>query len=50
MKFASSLRKESKPMIIAENKDDTANGEKNYKIIKEKFKEYLVIPCSLILN
>ena len=46
MKFASALRKESKPMIIAANKVDTENGEKNYKKIKEKFKEYLVIPCS----
>jgi ribosome-binding ATPase len=46
MKFASALRKESKPMIIAANKVDMENGEKNYKIIKEKFKDYLVIPCS----
>lgn len=46
MKFASALRKESKPMIIAANKVDTENGEKNYKIIKERFKDYLVIPCS----
>jgi len=46
MKFASELRKESKPMIIAANKVDMEKGEENYKIIKEKFKEYLVIPCS----
>jgi len=46
MKFASALRKESKPMIIAANKVDMENGEKNYKKIKEKFKDYLVIPCS----
>ncbi len=46
MKFASALRKESKPMIIAANKVDTENGEKNYKKIKEKFKDYLVVPCS----
>jgi hypothetical protein len=46
MKFASALRKESKPMIIAANKVDTENGEANYKKIKEKFKEYLIIPCS----
>jgi ribosome-binding ATPase YchF (GTP1/OBG family) len=46
MKFASELRKESKPMIIAANKVDMKNGEENYKNIKEKFKEYLVIPCS----
>ncbi len=46
MKFASALRKESKPMIIAANKVDMENGEKNYKKIKDKFKDYLVIPCS----
>ena len=46
MKFATELRKESKPIIIAANKIDMENGEKNYKKIKEKFKEYLVIPCS----
>jgi ribosome-binding ATPase len=46
MKFASALRKESKPMIIAANKVDTKDGEKNYNKIKEKFKDYLVISCS----
>jgi len=46
MKFASELRKESKPMIIAANKVDMKNGEKNYKLIKEQYKDYLVIPCS----
>jgi len=46
MAFSSALRKESKPMIIAANKIDLENGEKNYKKIKEKFKDYLVIPCS----
>jgi hypothetical protein len=44
--FASELRKESKPMIIAANKVDMENGEENYKIIKEKYKDYLVMPCS----
>jgi ribosome-binding ATPase len=46
LNFAAELRKESKPMIIAANKVDMENGEKNYKNLKEKFKEYLVIPCS----
>jgi hypothetical protein len=44
--FAAELRKESKPMIIAANKVDMENGEKNYKLIKERYKDYLVIPCS----
>jgi ribosome-binding ATPase YchF (GTP1/OBG family) len=46
MKFASELRKESKPMIIAANKVDMERGEENYKKIKKSFPEYLVIPCS----
>jgi len=46
MEFSSALRKESKPMIIAANKIDAKRGEENYKKIKEKFKDYLVIPCS----
>jgi len=46
MKFANGLRRESKPMIIAANKVDSAYGEKNYKILKEKFSDYVVVPCS----
>ncbi len=46
MKFASELRKESKPMIIAANKVDVENGEENFKKLKEKFPDYLVVPCS----
>ena len=46
MKFASELRKESRPMIIAANKVDMERGEENYKKIKKNFPEYLVIPCS----
>ncbi len=45
-KFVSELRKESKPMIIAANKVDMQNGEKNYNILKEKFPELKIIPCS----
>jgi ribosome-binding ATPase len=46
MTFASELRKESKPMIIAANKIDVKNGEENFKKLKEKFPDYLVVPCS----
>jgi hypothetical protein len=46
MKFANGLRKESKPMIIAANKVDSEKGEENFLKIKEKFKDYMVIPCS----
>lgn len=46
IKFASELRKESKPMIIAANKIDMENGKENYKILKEKYPDYKIIPCS----
>ena len=45
-KFASELRKESKPMIIAANKIDSQNGIKNYEKIKSKFPDSIIIPCS----
>lgn len=45
-KFSSSLRKLSKPTIIAVNKIDLPSSEENYKRIKEKFSDLLVIPCS----
>lgn len=44
MKFASTLRKVSKPMIIAGNKMDRPNGEDNFKNISEEF-GYQIIPC-----
>jgi ribosome-binding ATPase YchF (GTP1/OBG family) len=46
MKFASGLRKESKPMIIAANKVDTEKGKENYELLKKTFPEYNIIPCS----
>jgi len=48
MNFASRLRKESKPIIIAANKIDLPSSEENYKRIKEKFSgpKGLFIPCS----
>lgn len=46
MEFASALRKESKPMIIAANKVDLEKGGKNYEKLKEKFSDLIIIPCS----
>lgn len=46
MKFASELRHESKPMIIAANKIDTLNGEENFEKVKKEFSNLIVIPCS----
>ena len=45
-KFASELRKVTKPMIVAANKIDLEDGEKNYKKIKEKFPGLLIVPVS----
>jgi ribosome-binding ATPase len=36
--FISGLRKESKPMIIAANKIDLSNGQKNYENLKKEFR------------
>jgi len=44
--LASILRKKTKPMIIAANKIDIKEGNENYKKLKAKFKDYLIIPCS----
>ena len=46
MKFASGLRKESKPMIIAANKIDLKNSRENYEKLKEEFPDLMIIPCS----
>jgi len=44
--FATELRIFSKPIIIAANKSDTPVSERNIKRLKNKFKNYKVIPCS----
>jgi hypothetical protein len=44
--FTSELRKESKPMIIAANKIDTAKGKENYEKLRKKFPDLIIVPCS----
>jgi|SRR3989344_3735311 len=46
MEFASLLRKESKPMIIAANKVDTEKGAENLDRLKKEFPNSIIIPCS----
>ncbi len=46
LKFATELRKESKPMIIAANKIDAPNGKENYEKLKKSFPDAKIIPCS----
>lgn len=44
--FASGLRKESKPMIIAANKCDNHSSEENIKKMQDEFPELMIYPCS----
>src|SRR3989344_4974685 len=46
IKFASELRRESKPTIIAANKVDMKNGKENYERLVKEFPDYKIIPCS----
>ena len=45
-KITQSLRKQTKPMIIACNKIDVSVGAENYERIKKEFSHHLLIPCS----
>jgi ribosome-binding ATPase YchF (GTP1/OBG family) len=44
--FASELRKQSKPIIIAANKIDTEKSKENYEKLKEEFPDLVIMPCS----
>jgi hypothetical protein len=46
MKFASELRKSTKPMIIAANKIDSGKSKENYEKMKKEFGDLIIIPCS----
>ncbi|MEM5773071.1 MAG: redox-regulated ATPase YchF [Candidatus Aenigmatarchaeota archaeon] len=45
-KFAREIRKISKPMLIAANKIDLPEAQKNFELLKEKFKDLIIIPTS----
>ncbi len=45
-KFASVVRKLSKPTIIAANKIDLPTAKKNLETLKERFPDHLIVPCS----
>jgi len=47
LSLATIIRKKTKPMIIAANKIDVPGSEKNYNNLKNKFKDYIIIPCSV---
>ena len=44
--FASALRSESKPMIIAANKIDLSDSKKNLEKLEKEFPELLIYSCS----
>ncbi len=48
--LAGSLRKRSKPMMIAANKADLPGAWENYERLKKEFPEYQIIPCSAELE
>ncbi|MEM5879244.1 MAG: redox-regulated ATPase YchF [Candidatus Aenigmatarchaeota archaeon] len=45
-KFAREIRRISKPMLIAANKIDLPEAQKNFELLKEKFKDLIIIPTS----
>lgn len=45
-KFAVSLRKRTKPMIIAANKIDMPGAKENFEKLKQEFPDCTIIPCS----
>ena len=44
--FVSSLRRATKPIVIAANKVDTPSGSQNYKRLREEFRHLPIIGCS----
>jgi len=44
--FAVELRKRTKPIIVAANKMDVNEAEKNIESLKEQFPEHIIVPCS----
>jgi len=46
MEFASELRKESKPMVIAANKADFPGAKENIEKMQKEFPDLLIYPCS----
>jgi len=46
LRFATEVRKISKPMVIAANKMDVDGAAENYKKLKSEFPDYIVVPIS----
>ena len=46
LNLSTSLRKKTKPMVIAANKADVPEARENIKRLQEKFPNYKIFPCS----
>ncbi|MBL7056434.1 redox-regulated ATPase YchF [Candidatus Woesearchaeota archaeon] len=46
MSFATELRKETKPMIVACNKADVPGAKEKFETLKNNFPDHLLVPCS----
>jgi len=46
LNLATSLRKATKPIVIAANKIDVPGAKLNFEKIKSKFSDYKIVPCS----
>ena len=46
LEFVREIRKKSKPIIIAANKCDNSEAEKNIEKLKKEYPETLIVPCS----
>ncbi len=46
LQLASLIRKKTKPIIIAANKIDVEGSFENFERLKDRFKDYIIIPCS----
>lgn len=45
LRFASEIRKKSKPMLIAANKIDVPGAKENFEKIQQEFPDYVIVPC-----
>ncbi len=45
LRFSAEVRDASKPMLIAANKIDVQGAEENYKMLKNEFPDYKIVPC-----
>jgi ribosome-binding ATPase YchF (GTP1/OBG family) len=45
LRFATEIRKQSKPILIAANKIDLPHAKENFEKLKKEFPDYKIVPC-----